>query len=473
MDREQEVKNDLRDRQRGIKRIMALTLTAVLLAGILPAEALAATKPINTVSVKVNSKLEAGKSLPEIVIGSGSPDDGGIVVAKDSANYTVVEAEWVDKASDVVNSADQPRMTVTLEPTDVSEHYFLASYKESSVKVSGGTFVSAKRDGDNLVVTLRVNPIRGDYDMPKDAYWNEKNLGEAKWEAGENDSGYYEVQLCRDGKNVYKVDKTSAKNYNFYPYMTQAGDYSFKVRSIPGTDFQKKYGKKSDQLESGELQITDRYVSDGKGQQNSKSTVKKSSEDTTVGWFKEGDIWRYRYPSGELCTNGWGRINDLWYFFDGSGNMVTGWQQMGSDYYYLHSDGQMALGWNKIDGQWYFFRTEAEGTHPVGSMVSSGWRVIGPYYYYFNNNGSLYIGWLKQDGKWYYLNTVDNSLQGAMFTGWIRRDEKTYFAEANGAIVEGWCQIDDRWYYFYPGSGELAQNTWIDGQYVDADGVWQ
>ena len=451
----------MRDRAEQIKRIMALALTVVLLAGFLPVDVMAATKPINTVSVKVNSKLEAGKSLPDIVIGSGSPEDGGIIVTKDSANYTVVEAEWVDKPSEVLNAADQPRMTVTLEPVDVSEHYFLASYKESNVKVSGGSFVSAKRDGDNLVVTLRVNPIRGDYDMPKDAYWNEKNLGEAKWEPGENDSGYYEVQLLRDGKNVHKVDKTTSKNYNFYPYMTKAGDYSFKVRAIPGTDFQKKYGKKSDQLESGELQITDRYVSDGKGQQNAKSTVKKSSDDKTTGWFKEGDVWRYRYPNGELCTNGWGKINDLWYFFDGSGNMVTGWQQVGADYYHLHNNGQMALGWNKINGQWYFFRTEAEGVHAVGSMVSSGWRVIGPYYYFFNKDGSLYTGWLQQDGKWYYLNTVDNSLQGAMFTGWINRDEKTYFAEANGAIVEGWCQIDGQWYYFYPGSGELARNTWI------------
>ena len=463
----------MRDRAEQIKRIMALALTVVLLAGFLPVDVMAATKPINTVSVKVNSKLEAGKSLPDIVIGSGSPEDGGIIVTKDSANYTVVEAEWVDKPSEVLNAADQPRMTVTLEPVDVSEHYFLASYKESNVKVSGGSFVSAKRDGDNLVVTLRVNPIRGDYDMPKDAYWNEKNLGEAKWEPGENDSGYYEVQLLRDGKNVHKVDKTTSKNYNFYPYMTKAGDYSFKVRAIPGTDFQKKYGKKSDQLESGELQITDRYVSDGKGQQNAKSTVKKSSDDKTTGWFKEGDVWRYRYPNGELCTNGWGKINDLWYFFDGSGNMVTGCQQVGADYYHLHNNGQMALGWNKINGQWYFCRTEAEGVHAVGSMVSSGWRVIGPYYYFFNKDGSLYTGWLQQDGKWYYLNTVDNSLQGAMFTGWINRDEKTYFAEANGAIVEGWCQIDGQWYYFYPGSGELARNTWIDGQYVDGDGVWK
>ena len=63
----------MRDRAEQIKRIMALALTVVLLAGFLPVDVMAATKPINTVSVKVNSKLEAGKSLPDIVIGSGSP----------------------------------------------------------------------------------------------------------------------------------------------------------------------------------------------------------------------------------------------------------------------------------------------------------------------------------------------------------------------------------------------------------------
>ena len=44
-------------------------------------------------------------------------------------------------------------MKVTLEPEDVGENYFLAAYKESSVKISGGTFVSARRDGDSLAVT--------------------------------------------------------------------------------------------------------------------------------------------------------------------------------------------------------------------------------------------------------------------------------------------------------------------------------
>ena len=60
-----------------------------------------------------------------------------------------------------------------------------------------------------------------------------------------------------------------------------------------------------------------------------------------------------------------------------------------------------------------------------------------------------------------------------MFTGWIRRDEKTYFADSNGEMVEGWYEIDGAWYYFYPGSGEMAYNTEINGFHVDSDGVWR
>ena len=86
--------------------------------------------------------------------------------------------------------------------------------------------MSARRDGDDLVVTLRINGIKGDYAAPEDAWWNEKSLGQAKWEKPDNTSGYYEVQLYRGKSKVYSVSQTSAVQYNFYPYMT-------KQESIP------------------------------------------------------------------------------------------------------------------------------------------------------------------------------------------------------------------------------------------------
>lgn len=452
------------------KRIVAFFLVCGMLGGT-AAEVQAATRPINSVSISVNSKLEPGSGLPAIEIGSGSPETGGIMVSASNSKYRVSKAEWIDKASKELKAADEPGMKVTLAAEDVGSDYFLASYKESNVKISGGTFVSARREGDDLVVTLRVRGVKGEYDPPKDAYWNEKNLGEARWEKPENTSGYYEVQLYRNGKSVHKIPQTSALKYQFYPYMTKEGNYTFKIRTIPVKEIQVKYGKKSEWLESGELQITDRYVSDGKGQLNSDNKVVKGTEDT-VGWFQEDGGWRYRYPDGSLCRAKWEYIEGQWYYFNMDGLMLTGWQKIDGRDYYLHQNGQMAVGWTRIDGKWYYFLLNAENGRPAGTMAEGGWRTIGSYYYYFNQDGSLYTGWLNQNGKWYYMNTVENSLQGAMFTGWIHRDNKTYFTDSNGEMMEGWCEIDGNWYYFYPGSGEMARNTSINGFYLNQDGIW-
>ena len=147
-----------------------------------------------------------------------------MAVDASGGKYSVSEAEWTDKSSNELKAAEEPQMKVTLEPEDVSEDYFVSSYKKANVKISGGTFVSARRDGDELVVTLRVKGIKGDYAAPEDAWWNEKSLGQAKWEKPDNTSGYYEVQLYRGKSKVYSVSQTSADQYNFYPYMTKTGE---------------------------------------------------------------------------------------------------------------------------------------------------------------------------------------------------------------------------------------------------------
>ena len=448
--------------------MLCLAAAVVLCTGI---TAIAGSEPIKTVSIRVTSKLEPGQKLPDIQIGNSSAEDRQVSVSASNSNYSLTAAEWVDDADYGVEVAAEPRMKVTLEPEDVSEHYFSASYKESNVKISGGKFVSAKRDGDALVVTLRVKAVKGDFEPPKDAYWDEKNLGEAKWVKAELDSGYYEVQLYREKKKIYSIDRTTAKNYNFYPYMTEAGEYTFKVRCIPGTDIQGQYGKKSDWVESGELDITDRYVSDGKGQKNSNGAASKGTTEK-VGWFKEGDIWSYRYPDGSLARGGWLDIDGHWYYFDVDARMMTGWLDLNGNKYYLQESGQMAEGWARIDQKWYYFLPFAEDGQPAGALARSGWRVIGPYYYYINDDGSARTGWLHENGHLYYLNELDKSLQCAMLTGWFERDGKTYYTNSRGEMVEGWWEIDGSYYYFMPGDGSMARDTRIDGMYLGTDGVW-
>lgn len=66
-----------------------------------------------------------------------------------------------------------------------------------------------------------------------------------------------------------KLEDYNGTSYNFYPYMTKEGDYTFKVRTVPHTDEQKRYGKKSEWTESDSKYIDEDDVSDGSGQDNS------------------------------------------------------------------------------------------------------------------------------------------------------------------------------------------------------------
>lgn len=458
------------------KRIHRKFLAGLCLAGgvcqlSMPVTSWGATKPMGTVNIKVDSKLEPGSRLPDIEIG-GSASKGGVCVSESSDKYDVESAEWTDKSSNEISVSDEPQMRVTLEPVDVGEYYFPATYKSSSVKISGGRFISARRDGDNLVVTLRVKGVKGEFGQPGDVYWNEDRIGEARWEEPENASGYYEAVLYRDEKQVHRVEQIRSLRYNFYPYMTEEGEYTVKIRSIPVTDSQKKYGEKSEWTESGELSITDRYVSDGKGKENDGHTSKPGT-DKEAGWFKEDNVWKLRSPDGRLCRSQWHMDNGLWYHFDENGAMQTGWLQDGGQWYYLWENGQMAAGWNRINGQWYYFYPFTENGKTAGTMAGPGWQVIEGRYYYLNPDGSMYKGWLFEKNCWYYLNTLENSLEGVMFTGWLQRDEKIYFLDSNGAMVQGWYQIDGNWHYFQPGSGEMAKDAWINGFYVDGDGIWR
>ncbi len=143
--------------------MLLLLLSGVLLFQWGKIDAFAAAKEIKTVNIRVTSKLEVGSKLPDIKLETTTVSDGEVAVDTSGGKYSVSEAEWTDKSSNELKAAEEPQMKVTLEPEDVSEDYFVSSYKKADVKISGGTFVSARRDGDELVVTLRVKGIKGDY----------------------------------------------------------------------------------------------------------------------------------------------------------------------------------------------------------------------------------------------------------------------------------------------------------------------
>ncbi|GAA0077588.1 hypothetical protein UT300005_19660 [Clostridium sp. CTA-5] len=53
---------------------------------------------------------------------------------------------------------------------------------------------------------------------------------------------------------------------------------------------------------------------------------------------------------------------------------------------------------------------------------------------------------------------------------WQQSDSGWWYTEGNSWST-GWRLIDGNWYYFYP-SGYMAQDSIIDGYYVNENGAW-
>lgn len=407
-----------------IRRIVSSFIILCLCMTLVNPAMVYAVSTISSVSIRVGlNEFEPGDTLPDIVI--GDKDSGGIAyVYTASDHYSIEKAEWVTSQTKSIQVGDTPRMKVWLEATDYDNRRFKGGYQSSNVKINGGTFKTASISNQRLVVTLELNPVKGQFETPEEAYWSGSGYGKARWSMGDNASSsyHYEVALYRGNSQVHKAQVTST-SFNFYPYMTKKGTYHFRVRVIPGDSSTGRYGKSSDWISSDEIYLPEEDVSDGSGQTNGTTP---SGGATSVGWIQTGNRWYFRYPDGSYPKDEWLAWNGKWYLFDGDGWMLTGWQLRNGSYYYL-------------DG-----------------------------------SGAMVTGWLQSGNAYYYLNPTKDAFEGVMVANqWVVQDNQYYYLNSDGTRAEGWTQIGGNWYYFYPGTGVRAQGTYIDGFLLDADGIWR
>ncbi len=419
------------------KKKFLLWSTAIALfisaAGAAPASA--SDKTISSVPLRIDSDLEIGDRIGDIdieiaddVFGSVS---GAVQVSTSSSKFAITDAQWVTSSSKTVSVGFQPEMKVWLTPcSDYGNDYaFKGTYRASNVSIRNGSFVSATKSGGDLIVRLKMNPIKGTFEAPYNAYWKDNAKGTARWEAPDSgDTGRYQVELYRGSSCVHSVE-TTGHTYNFYPYMTAAGTYRFRVRTIAKSTAQENYGKSSYWTESDEIYLAKEDVSDGSGRSDSIISGGPGSGipsgNTRVGWQAINGHWYYYFPDGSYRRDGWQKVDNKWYLFDSEGRMLTGWQTLNNQTYYMLSSGEM------------------------------------------------YTGWTQWNQRWYYLNPTQDAYLGCLVKShWLNLDGKTYYLDRNGAMTEGWAQIDGKYYYFYPGSGQKAVNTWISTFYVDENGVW-
>lgn len=409
-----------------IKRWFGVWMATVLFTLSFTHMAFAATSTVTSVSITLNVDLTAGESLPTLSTGYTDESECEVKVPANS-KYDLKSAKWSTEV-DEVKLGSSYTMKIYVEA--VNDYRFNGSYSSSNVKVKGGTFVSAKRQSSReLLVTVKSKPAEGDFEPPEDAYWldtgSRSKFGQARWSRVEGAA--YDVYLYRGSKLVEKKTKVTGTSYNFYPYMTVKGTYTFRVRAVARDSDVSKYADSSDWSFSNEVYIGEEDVSDGSGKDNSHSSNSPDAPSGVydVGWIKESNYWYFRYPDGSYIKDTWAKIGESWYLFDSNGAMLTGWQKRNDRTYHLKPSGEMTT------------------------------------------------GWLRDNDRWYYLNPrQDIGVEGEMVTGWLDLEGRSYYLNFDGSMAEGWQEVDGSWYYFYPGDGRKAVDTFIDIFYVGKDGIW-
>ena len=409
-------------------------------------------KDINSISIRTNFDFDfdsmSENGLPDINAGSADGESGDYnVYVSSTAKYEIESAEWYSQGDRDFEIGGSPRVVVYLTTKDYDEYNnysnnsnndyyyrFLSSYSSSNCYISKGTFISAQRlSTSNLKVVFALRGIKGTYDEPQNVYW-EDNRGTARWDSPNvRDSGCYDIILYRDSSVVARVDRYRGNSYNFSGYFNKVGDYSFKVRTVPGSDSQSEYGKNSEYAESGSINIDEATLSliaQGGGASS------YSSGRQNVGWVQMNNTWYFYRPDGTMVKNNWIQWQNKWYYLDERGEMKVGVQNINNRYYYLGTDGTMVSGWVNINDTYYYFDTQSGDN--FGAMLSNSW--------------------VKYDNKYFYFDE-----SGVMVTGWKQ------IADRNGNVS---------FYYFYPKGttqglyGFMATNTTINGFNIGSDGRW-
>ena len=395
---------------KGFKRMAAGLLALCLSSSLFMGQALAAVKkqetrtPITSVSIRVRSNVQADYDV----------EASSVNITTDSGQYTIGAYTWDSGKKDYLELGEVPKITVEIHA--VSGYYFYKTTGSGKFQIDGAEYSKVKRinDDETLLLTLKLNPVSGELDITDNADWVGYPLGKASWDPVEY-AGAYELKLYRNGEQVQGVPKVNATTYDFYPFMTQPGDYYFKVRAIPKNSDEEKYIVSGDWVSSEEISVDsdETYGSD----RSERNTDKL--DPSQIGWQKNAEGWWYRNPDGSYPANTWKDIDGKRYLFGYDGYIMTGWQRKDGNYYYLDS------------------------------------------------NGAMQIGWLQDNRKWYYLGG-----DGVMQTGWITVDGKRYYMDPDGSMHKEWLLDNGTWYYFSPEDGTMVRDAYVGGYYLNQDGIW-
>ncbi len=334
------------------KKTIAILSTAVFMAA-LPLSSIAATQTnISSVSLVIDSDIEAGSSSSDVT------------VTTSSSKYSVDETSVTNTPNDEWEDGDKPKLKVYLEADD--DYYFASGFSKSSVSISGsdGTVTSVSRSSSSeLIVYITLDALdedgdSSDYDLTvSELEWSE-STGTASWEDAD-DANKYEVRLYRGSSTATAVFTTTSSSYDFSSYITSSGYYTFKVRGVYNSS------NKGSWEESDSWYVSSSVAEEISSNSSSSSSSSNGSSGpgTTVStgaWLKDNNGWWYCNADKSYTVSNWQSIDGNWYYFNEYGYMVTGWVSWNSKWYYCGSNGTMYSSATTPDG--YFVGSDGAWT---------------------------------------------------------------------------------------------------------------
>ena len=212
--------------------------------------------------------------------------------------------------------------------------------------------------------------------------------------------------------------------------------------------------------ETSEAETTDENTPEMTETETPDSTAENAASDLPAAEVQSGNPEETAVSVQAGSYYPWVNENGIWYFKDPDGTIVKGaWREYDKNRYYLNNDGKMAVGWKKLDGSWYYFQS-------WGGVYRDAFYTVKNVPYYSDADGKMATGWKLIDDVYYYFDD-----QGAMYRNhFFEYDKNTYYVDADGKMASGFEQIDGIWYYFRSWGG-IYKDTYIDGYYVDKNGV--
>ena len=213
----------------------------------------------------------------------------------------------------------------------------------------------SKGNDKNIIITLKAD----NYDILQ----------------GEELPEYKAVATCSGDINTYLEEENDYKIKDLLDDLNRGIGYEIQCEADGSTegDFDIKVDLKSEMT-------TPMYT----GWFGKVSIVTEEGSLHVKNRIGEWDGNRFRRWDGEYVENEFITYNGDTYYFDKTGEKVTGWKSVKGIQHHFKEDGVMSKGWLK----------DKDST------------------YYFDKDGELYTGWLKLDGDEYYFGE-----DGKMFTG--------------------------------------------------------